>query len=40
LFQPTEGGATVLENPIQVTVTSSNINATGMQELLNIYCEL
>ena len=35
LFQPTEGGAAVLENPVQVTVTSSNIDAIGMPPLLS-----
>jgi len=35
LFQPTEGGATILEDPVQVTVTSSSMEATGMPLLLN-----
>ena len=35
LSQPTEGGAAVLENPVQVTVTSSNIDAIGMSPLSN-----
>ena len=35
LFQPTEVGATILEDPVQVTVTSSSMDATGMPLLLS-----
>ena len=35
LSQPTEGGATILEDPVQVTVTSSSMDATGMPLLLS-----